>query len=83
MKGILKTIMDNLDLKDACKILCGNEEITQTNNSSLMLYSSKITELEQANAIHNVKIVNLLLLQKQQIDSLEVECNSLHSLVLS
>jgi len=62
VKGILNIVMDNLELKDARKILRRNEEITQTNNSALMLYSSKITELEQANAIHNVKIVNLLLL---------------------
>jgi len=41
-----------------------------------MLISSKIKNLERDNAMENENNMNLILLQKQGIDSLKVECNS-------
>ena len=42
-----------------------------------MVISSKITEIEHANITPNANITSLIFLQKQQIDSLEIECNKL------
>lgn len=74
--------MDNSELKEVRRIMCRHEE-AQANNKALLLISSKITGLEQANAMQNANIMTLILLQKQWIDSLEVECNKLRSLVVS
>jgi hypothetical protein len=83
VESTIKIIMENNDVREIRKVLCMHEEMNQANNSALMIISSKITELEQANATHSANIMSLLLLQKQRIDSLEVECNTLHSLILS
>jgi hypothetical protein len=82
VQGLLDSDMDNPDWKEIHRILRRHEEITQANSSALMHISSKITELEQAHVTNITNIMNLLLIQKQQIDSLEVEGNRLHSLVL-
>jgi hypothetical protein len=48
-----------------------------------LLISSKIIELEKDSVTDNANIMYILLLQKKYIDSLEVECNILYSMVLS
>jgi hypothetical protein len=63
----------DISIKMWITISCRHEDITQENNRALMLVSSKTTEMEHALAMQNANIVTLILLQKQWIDSLEVE----------
>jgi hypothetical protein len=69
--------MESDDLKEFKQFLHRHEEISQANSSALLVISSKVAELEQASITHNANYLNLLLLQKHQIDFLETECSRL------
>lgn len=75
--------MENNDLKELRWVLHMQEEINQANSGALLIIFSKIVELEQVRITQNANYMNLLLLKKHQIYSLENECIRLRFLVLS
>jgi len=73
---------DNDISREICQVH-RHEEITQSNSNALLVISAEISELEQACFTHNTNVMSIWLLQRRRIDSLESECNTLGSLLLS
>lgn len=75
--------MDKPEEKKVCKVLCRQEEAIQTNSSTLMAISAKLLMLQQSSITHNTNVMNILHIQNQRTDSLEADCNSHRSLLLT
>jgi len=75
--------MDYRELQEIQRVLWMHEETIQCNRNSIFLVTSKVHENKHQCTYQIASIMHTLVQQKQQITTLDVECNMLRNMVVN